>query len=87
MPLQQDLYNGLSALRTIPFLHGSERKHGNGLAHMDTRWSIPVPSWLAYGQRGSGDEVPLARNRHWDEQWAGQGENMMPLLQAQLPWA
>ena len=54
---------------------------------MDLPTWTHVPSWLAYGQRGSGDEVPLAQNRHWDEQWAGQGENMMPLLQAQLPWA
>jgi len=46
MPLQQDLYNGLSALRTIPFLHGSERKHGNGLAHMDTR-AIVAGLWPA----------------------------------------
>jgi len=63
MPSQQNMYmyNGLAALRTIPFLHrngltslrASPSWHRNGLAR--------TASLLAYGQRSGRADVGMGR--------------------------
>jgi len=66
----------LPDLRTIPFLNE------NGPSRLRA-WLRPP--WLAYGQhlRLAGEPM-LARDRRQDGQQYGQGENIMPPLQAVL---